>query len=303
MHESTLQGPAPRRAPVAVDVMQLSVVIPARNARATLDAQLDALLGQQADCTWEVVVVDNGSDDGTPALVEEYTRRDPRVRLVRADDASGPSHARNVGAQHARGTHLACCDADDVVAGGLVAAMADALQQHRFVGGAIELDHLNPPWLAAGRGRSLEGGLMHFAGVAFAHGCNLGIERSLLLERPFDERLRAGEEIDLALRLHALGIDCTFVPSAVVHYRYRRSLRATMRQAYVGGLVAPTLRAAFPGAPRARHARRAAWLAGHLLALTDRSGRIRWTWIAGEEAGQLVGAWRLRRTPRPRRGR
>src|SRR5690349_1945599 len=111
-----------RRCPV-----DLSIVIAARDAAATLGEQLDALATQVWDGTWEVLVVDNGSTDATCAIVRAAARQWPGLRLVEATDGVGPAYARNVGSRSATGRSLAFCDADDVVAPGWVAAMGGAL--------------------------------------------------------------------------------------------------------------------------------------------------------------------------------
>ena len=59
-------------------VPELSVVVPARDAAATIDGQLEALLAEEWDQPWEIVVVDNGSRDATKAIVDRYAARDPR---------------------------------------------------------------------------------------------------------------------------------------------------------------------------------------------------------------------------------
>ena len=63
---------------------EFTIVIPARNEELTLPAQLDALLAQQWSGTWEVVVADNGSTDGTADVVRRYGAADRRIRLVDA---------------------------------------------------------------------------------------------------------------------------------------------------------------------------------------------------------------------------
>ncbi len=128
--------------------VELSVVIPARNEASTITAQLDALTAQRWDGTWEIVVVDNGSTDETPAVVSSYADRCTWVRLVRALERAGLNYARNVGIEAARGTAFALCDADDLVAPGWIAAMGDALRIAPLVTGPLELDRLNPAWLA-----------------------------------------------------------------------------------------------------------------------------------------------------------
>jgi glycosyltransferase involved in cell wall biosynthesis len=279
-----------------------SIVIPAHNAAATLGAQLDAVLGQ-APPDAEVIVVDNNSSDGTAALVARFHERDPRIRLVAATGGSGPSYARNAGARAAASETLLFCDADDVVADGWCTALATSLRDHEFVGGPIEVDQLNPRWLADGRGRWGVGQPGVFGGIKFAHGCNLGIRRSAYLKAGgLDEEMHAGEEIDLALRLRADAVPYTFVPDAVVHYRYRGEIRALARQAFAYGRVVPTLTrrgATVPGfvAPPTRW-QRVGWLAARAYPVFDRAGRVRWVWLAAGLAGQLWGSWEADRRAR-----
>jgi glycosyltransferase involved in cell wall biosynthesis len=92
---------------------RFSVVIPCFNAEATLVRTLDSILSQTCP-DLEVICVDDGSTDGTRALITAAQARDPRVRLVR-NTGKGPSAARNLGAGGvATGEIIAFCDADDL---------------------------------------------------------------------------------------------------------------------------------------------------------------------------------------------
>lgn len=278
-------------------VPALSVVVPAHDAEATLGAQMDALLAQRWDEPFEVIVVDNGSTDGTGALVEAATARDPRVRLLRADGGQGPSYARNAGIRHARAPLVACCDADDVVAPGWIASMSGAVAKHDLVAGALEIDELNEPWVVAGRGRSIASGPGEFRGLAFAHGCNLGVRRDLFLAvGGFDERLTAGEEIDLAIRLKQRGVEAFYERRALVHYRYRTEWRSHWHQAFAYGrvkaLLARRMRKAGVDTAGNGSWRGWLWLVRSLPRLGDRGVRMRWLWVAGSRFGEAVGrAW------------
>jgi glycosyltransferase involved in cell wall biosynthesis len=277
---------------------EVSVVVPAHDAAATLGAQLDALLAQVCARTYEIVVVDNRSTDATARLTSERTDADARVRLVPAMGGSGPSYARNVGFAACRAESVVCCDADDVVGPGWLDALARALDEHEYVGGPLEVDMLNATWVADGRGRWGAQGPGRFADVDFAHGCNLGIRKSLYVAvGGLDEALHAGEEVDLALRLARRGVALRFVPDAVVHYRFRVGIVATWRQARAHGRVARTLERRARSLlgrtdPFPEHAtiRRALWLLTHAYRLATRAGRVRWTWIAGYEVGRLSPA-------------
>jgi GT2 family glycosyltransferase len=94
-----------------VSAVDVSVVVPTHNGWPMLERTLRAALAQEG-VRLEVVVVDDGSTDGTPEKVGEIS--DERVRLVRRMSASGPSVARNEGIAAARGPWVAFLDHDDV---------------------------------------------------------------------------------------------------------------------------------------------------------------------------------------------
>ena len=96
--------------------MQASVIIAAHNAQRTLSRAVDsAVLQTLTDI--EIIVVDDGSTDGTADLVGELASRDRRVKFIRHDFAKGVSSARNSAIRVARGEWLVILDADDWIAG------------------------------------------------------------------------------------------------------------------------------------------------------------------------------------------
>ena len=282
--------------------LDLSVVVPARNAAATLPAQLDALRTQQWDGSWEIVVVDNGSTDATPELLDEASRQDPRVRVLRAPEVRGPAHARNRGAGEARGRALAFCDADDVVAPGWVAAMGGALATAPFVCGPLELATLNDARVAASRGTGGTQDVARFEGrIPFASSCNVGIVREVLTDSGgFDESLRVGEDIDLSMRMYLQQVPLIFVPDAVVHYRYRATDRENFAQAVDYGAVRPLLAERWRARTgeqlaRWRGARTWLWLLRHAPMVLRSADRAEWLWVLGRCVGTLRGSLRVRR--------
>ncbi len=89
--------------------MTVSVIIPAYNARVFIGRTLDALSRQDYKADFEVIVVDDGSTDDTPAVVRTFLK----VIYVRQDNA-GPAAARNHGARLAKGQYLCFTDSDCV---------------------------------------------------------------------------------------------------------------------------------------------------------------------------------------------
>ena len=92
----------------------ISVIVPVYNVEKYLPKCLDSLLAQ----TWqelEIIVVDDGSPDNSWDIMQEYARRDSRVRPIRQKNG-GLSAARNAGVEAARGEWIGFLDSDDYVA-------------------------------------------------------------------------------------------------------------------------------------------------------------------------------------------
>lgn len=92
----------------------VSVVVPCYNAEQFLPTTLSSVLTQTHQAH-ELIVVDDGSTDGSAECVERIAARDARVRLVRMPrNAGAPAAPRNLGVREARGEWIAFLDADDV---------------------------------------------------------------------------------------------------------------------------------------------------------------------------------------------
>ena len=278
--------------------VRLTVILSSYNGASTIARQLDRLSEQQWSEPWEIVVSDNGSTDGTHAVLAEFARRLPHMRVVDSSDARGLSHALNVGVRAARGDHLLFCDEDDEVGPGWVAAMGDALGRHAFVAGRLDHERLNEPWTIGVRGQPQSEGLLEYAGYfPFAFSANMGVRRSAHDGiGGFDEALFTAQDMDYCWRLQAAGIELTFVPAAVVHYRHRGSMGELFRQArqYAKGNV-ELRRKHYPlGLPRERspllqEGRRWLGLVRQGILIRNRSTLGKWCWDLGWRLGH-VGA-------------
>lgn len=93
----------------------ISVIVPVYNVEPYLRLCLDSVLNQNFAGEIEVIIVDDGSPDGSPAICDEYKARDPRVRVIhKRNQGLGP--ARNSGIEIARGEWLCFLDSDDYLA-------------------------------------------------------------------------------------------------------------------------------------------------------------------------------------------
>ena len=89
--------------------MKVSVVIPTYNDEATIAGTLESVFAQRFDGSFEVIVVNDGSTDGTRALLEKFGER---IRVIDQENA-GAAAARNAGIAAASGEYIALLDADD----------------------------------------------------------------------------------------------------------------------------------------------------------------------------------------------
>ena len=92
---------------------KISVIVPVFNMERYLRAALDSALAQTLR-EIEIICVDDGSTDESPAILAEYAARDPRVRVITQENA-GVGPARNAGIRAARGEFVAFIDPDDLL--------------------------------------------------------------------------------------------------------------------------------------------------------------------------------------------
>jgi glycosyltransferase involved in cell wall biosynthesis len=109
-------------------VTLLSVIVPVYRVEEYLATCLDSLLGQSFG-DFEVIAVDDASDDGSAAILARYADRDERIRVVTLSSNGGLGAARNTGIAHAQGTYVWCVDSDDWLPPGTLAAVAARLEE------------------------------------------------------------------------------------------------------------------------------------------------------------------------------
>ena len=213
------------------------MILCVRNGATTICEQLDALRAQETRRSWELLIIDNGSSDGTAEAVREWHAGAPAVSLAIIDAGSerGLAAARNRGAAAAAGRALLFCDADDVASPGWIDALARALERADMAGGPLRYERLNPPSVREwqmGAHPVFTDALPGSPDMPFVIGANMAITAAMFARvGGCDENLRgAWEDVDLSLRVRAAGGSLAIAPDAVMHYRLRTSLRRAMDQ-------------------------------------------------------------------------
>src|SRR3989338_6722686 len=114
--------------------LSFSVVIPTYNGAQRIAETITSLLDQQGDFSFEIIVVNDGSNDSTPDVVKAFLsqRRIP-LSYVRLNNNFGPSTARNVGILQSRKNFICFTDDDCTVPSSWLASFAQAFTEHREV--------------------------------------------------------------------------------------------------------------------------------------------------------------------------
>ena len=204
--------------------MFVSVVIPTYNRRPILEKCLDALERQRFEGgldQYEVVVVDDGSTDGTPAWLREQVGRFPHVRLVEQQHG-GPAEGRNRGVDHAKGDVIVFIDSDLVVTESFLACHAKSLQRsweqrgNRLCftyGAVVNTANFADPTSERHKLRDLSWAYFATGNVAIDRGV---LERSGLFDCSF--RLYGWEDLELGERLRRMGVALIKCPEAVGYH-------------------------------------------------------------------------------------
>lgn len=222
-------------AATAVDV---SVIVCTRNRSDALARLLERLeqLVVPAGVRWELIVVDNGSTDGTAALLASPPRTLP-MRVVN-ELTCGLSRARNAGLAAATGDLLLMTDDDCLPDPQWLAVMRDEFARAPslgVLGGRVELfdQRDQPTTTRTSRERGQIAGALDLDSII---GCNMAFRRSALAAAgPFDIALGggtgagAGEDVDFVYRALRAGLRIEYSPDALVYHNHGRRTDAQVR--------------------------------------------------------------------------
>jgi glycosyltransferase involved in cell wall biosynthesis len=210
----------------------ISVIIPTYNYARLLPRALDSVLSQQS-ADVELIVVDDGSTDNTAAVLADYTARYPQLRLIQQANR-GAAAARNAGVMQAHGPYALLLDADDELLPGALTALRAVLAKHpatgMILGGYIsvypdghERTRMPTSVPVASPARLVERYLLDKS-VGISHSCSL-FRRDLLLQRPYPENLRGGEDVAVFAHLLVSGPVAVSRQALARIYKHADSLR------------------------------------------------------------------------------
>jgi glycosyltransferase involved in cell wall biosynthesis len=189
----------------------VSVIMAAFNSEKYVGAALESVLAQDWE-PFEVVVVDDGSQDRTAEIVRSF----PGIRYVRQENA-GPAAARNAAIAHSKGELVANFDSDDLLPPSRLRVQATYLIEHPQVGCVFgRQEWLNAqPWMA----RDVVYGDVDGIPLSSAM-----FRRSVLIELGgYDSAFEPSEDTDLVIRMRARSIEHVVLPDIVLYRRFHET--------------------------------------------------------------------------------
>jgi hypothetical protein len=219
---------------------QMSIVLVCWNNKSYLDPCLESLYKAGLKCSFDVVVTDNGSNDGSQAML---AKKYPDVKLIQNDHNVGLGKASNQGIEATQGHYVLLLNNDTIVNGPSLDALVDFLDQHPEAG-AVGGTLLNPDgsfqsgygsystlWEEflistrlgdkVGEGYPLHGSSDRVSSVGWMSSACLLVRRKALDQIGLldEEYFIYGDEVDLQYRLRKAGWEVYFIPnSSTIHY-------------------------------------------------------------------------------------
>jgi glycosyltransferase involved in cell wall biosynthesis len=240
----------------------LSVIIPTYNRKHDLLRCLDHFHDQSTEARYEVLVIDDGSDDGTETLILERQKFFRFPLSYHKNPGKGPAAARNSGIDLARG-EIILFIGDDIFMG--CSRFLDyhmKAHQHEYPDpGHALLGYTtwSPALPVTPYMRWLEEGGPQFNYLGLERGhltdfwhfytSNISLKRSFIGGDRFDERFpyAAFEDVEFGYRLHLRGLKLVFLKEAIAHHHHPTTLAGSRRRAYLAGRSAAVLERIHPG--------------------------------------------------------
>jgi len=221
--------------------VKVSCVIPCFNSQTTIVDCLEALLSQTSS-NFEILVVDDGSEDDSLGKIREFGRKNKLKLRVFTRPHGGPAASRNYGCRQAEGDVVVFLDSDCVARKNWLAEMISPFKDVDVVGVQGAYETLNKENIVARYvGYEIafrqEGMARHYS-VDFIGSFSAAYRRKILLDSGgFDEAYTEAnaEDTELSFRLRSMEFKLAINPNAIVAHRHPKTLISYLRQQFTRG--------------------------------------------------------------------
>jgi CDP-glycerol glycerophosphotransferase len=205
----------------------ISIIVPVYNGTEYLDVCLDSLSAQKFEDI-EIICIDDGSDDGSAAVLQARAAKDARIRVFSQDNA-GTGAARNTGLKHARGEFIMFCDSDDYYALDTCKKMYEAMKESnadlvKCYFASIQNGRFSDERKTQGH---LEEGVVHPLNQEWKGYLGRGIWEKIFRKSIVDQQgirfppTRCAEDAAFLLQYMAVASTCFIIPDTLYFYTIR----------------------------------------------------------------------------------
>ena len=237
--------------------LNFSIIIPVYNRPQEIDELLQSLTQQNFNKTFEVIVIEDGSQQKALHIVDKY-EASLNVKYFYKEN-SGAGLSRNFGMQKALGNYFIIFDSDCIIPPNYLENVNKNLNEnftHAFGGPDAAHASFTPlqkainysmtSFLTTGGLRGGKKKLSKFQPRSF----NLGISKEAFEATKGFSKMKIGEDIDLTFRLWNAGFDTQLIPTAYVFHKRRSTLKQFFKQTFAFGKARPLLNKKYPGSAK-----------------------------------------------------
>ncbi len=230
-----------------------SIIIPVYNRPQEIDELLKSLCLQTYTKDFEVIIIEDGSDNDSRKIVENYSKSLNIQYFFKQNSGAGLS--RNFGMQKAKGNYFVIFDSDCIIPKNYLFEVEKALMNHftDAFGGADAshksfsiiqkaINYSMTSFFTTGGIRGNKNSVNKFQPRSF----NLGISKKAFEKTKGFSSLKIGEDIDLTFRLWENNFETQFIENAFVYHKRRTSFKQFFKQTFAFGKARPFLNKKFP---------------------------------------------------------
>ncbi|MCT4699397.1 glycosyltransferase [Tenacibaculum haliotis] len=233
--------------------LNFSIIIPVYNRPQEIDELLESLTKQDFQETFEVVIIEDGSEKSSEEIVEKYESQLDLKYFYKENSGAGAS--RNYGMQQATGNYFIILDSDVIVPPQYVSEVKKALKNNftdafggpdaahkSFTDLQKAINYSMTSVLTTGGIRGKKKGVGKFQPRSF----NLGLSEVAFSKTNGFSKMKTGEDIDLTFRLWKNGFETQLIEKAFVYHKRRSTIRQFFKQTYSFGTARPILNKKYP---------------------------------------------------------
>lgn len=233
--------------------LKFSIIVPVYNRPQEIDELLESLTKQDFQDDFEVLIIEDGSENSSEEVVKKYTSKLNLNYFYK--DNSGAGASRNYGMERASGNYFIILDSDVIVPPQYLSEVKKALE-YNYTDAFGGPDAAHPSFTALQKAINYSmtsvlttGGIRgkkKAVGKFQPRSFNLGLSKAAFEKTSGFSKMKAGEDIDLTFRLWENGFETQLINKAFVYHKRRSTIKQFFKQTFAFGTARPILNKKYP---------------------------------------------------------